>query len=166
MRYDSSMGRSVARYESKGSKLLFNKSHIKKVGAGRSPVPLESALNLVRRKSPCGAHYTYACCARSNDHLFYFYDGADDSTGFGRKSVALFSQLFRAANLRVCNAANIRARRQKLAPQTLPSRNFSSHLPGREDARKISAIVSKRYMYTPPPCTVWLCGDDCDTYAR
>ena len=120
MRYDSSMGRSVARYESKGSKLLFNKSHIKKVGSGRSPVTLESALNLVRRKSPCGAHYTYACCARSNDHLFYFYDGADDSTGFGRKSVALFSQLFRAANLRVCNAANIRARRQKLGPQELP----------------------------------------------
>jgi len=80
------MGRSVARYESKGSKLLFNKSHTKKEGAGRSPVPLESALNLVRRMSPCGAHYTHACCARSNDHLFYFYDRADDSTGFGRKA--------------------------------------------------------------------------------
>jgi len=29
-------------------------------------VPLESALNLVSRMSPCGAHDTHACCARSN----------------------------------------------------------------------------------------------------
>jgi len=41
-----------------------------------------------------------------------------------------------------CSKANIRAKRQKLAPQKLPSQKFSSHLPGREDARKISAIVS------------------------
>ena len=34
-------------------------------------VPLESALNLVSRMSPCGAHDTHACCARSNDHLLY-----------------------------------------------------------------------------------------------
>ena len=32
---------------------------------------LESALNLVSRMSPCGAHDTHACCARSNDHLLY-----------------------------------------------------------------------------------------------
>jgi len=53
----------------------------------------------------------------------------------------------------------------RLAPQTLPSRKFSSHLPGREDARKISAVLSKRYRYTPPPCTVRPCSDICDTYA-
>jgi len=35
-----------------------------------------------------------------------------------------------------------RDREQKLAPQKLPSQKFSSHLPEREDARKISAIVS------------------------
>ena len=29
-------------------------------------VPLESALNLVSCMSPCGAHDTHACCARSN----------------------------------------------------------------------------------------------------
>ena len=29
-------------------------------------VSLESALNLVSRMSPCGAHDTHACCARSN----------------------------------------------------------------------------------------------------
>jgi len=34
-------------------------------------VPLESALNLVSPMSPCGAHDTHACCARSNDHLLY-----------------------------------------------------------------------------------------------
>jgi len=61
---------------------------------------------------------------------------------------------------------NIRARRQKLAQQKLPWQKFSSHLPGREDARKISVIVSKRYRCIPPPCTVWLFGDNCDTYAH
>jgi len=34
-------------------------------------VPLESALNLDSLMSPCGAHDTHACCARSNDHLVY-----------------------------------------------------------------------------------------------
>ena len=34
-------------------------------------VPVESALNLVSPMSPCGAHDTHACCARSNDHLLY-----------------------------------------------------------------------------------------------
>ena len=34
-------------------------------------VPLESALNLVSPMSPCGAHDTHACCARSNDHLLF-----------------------------------------------------------------------------------------------
>ena len=34
-------------------------------------VLLESALNLVSPMSPCGAHGTHACCARSNDHLLY-----------------------------------------------------------------------------------------------
>jgi len=34
-------------------------------------VLLESALNLVSPMSPCGAHDTHACCARSNDHLLY-----------------------------------------------------------------------------------------------
>ena len=34
-------------------------------------VPLESALNLVSRMSPCGAHDTHACCARSNINLLY-----------------------------------------------------------------------------------------------
>ena len=34
-------------------------------------VPLESALNLVSRMSPCGAYDTHACCAWSNDHLLY-----------------------------------------------------------------------------------------------
>jgi len=57
-----------------------------------------------------------------------------------------------------CTKTNIRARRQKLALQKLPSQKFLSHLPGRGDARKISAIVSKRYRCTPPPCTVWLFG--------
>ena len=35
-------------------------------------VPLESALNLVSPMSPCGAHDTHACCARSNDHLLWW----------------------------------------------------------------------------------------------
>ena len=39
-------------------------------------VPLESALSLVIRMSPCGALDTHACCARSNDHLLYLL-GAD-----------------------------------------------------------------------------------------
>ena len=30
-------------------------------------VPVESALNLVSRMSPCGPHDTHACCARSDD---------------------------------------------------------------------------------------------------
>ena len=34
-------------------------------------VPQGSALNLVSRMSPCGAHDTHACCARSNEHLLY-----------------------------------------------------------------------------------------------
>ena len=34
-------------------------------------VPLESALNLVSRMSPCQLHDAHACCARSNDHLVY-----------------------------------------------------------------------------------------------
>ena len=32
-------------------------------------VRLESALNLVSPMSPCRAHDTHACCARSNDHF-------------------------------------------------------------------------------------------------
>ena len=39
-------------------------------------VPLESALNVVSRMSPCGAHDTHACCARSNDHLLYLRNNA------------------------------------------------------------------------------------------
>ena len=35
--------------------------------------PLESALDLVSRMSPCGAHDTHACCALSNDHLLYLH---------------------------------------------------------------------------------------------
>jgi len=35
-------------------------------------VPLDSALNLVSRMSPCGAYDTRSCCVRSNDHLLYF----------------------------------------------------------------------------------------------
>jgi len=35
-------------------------------------VPLESALNLVNRMSPCGTDDTHTCCARSNDHLLYW----------------------------------------------------------------------------------------------
>ena len=34
--------------------------------------PLEAALDLVSRMSPCGAHNTHACCARSNDHLLQY----------------------------------------------------------------------------------------------
>jgi len=34
-------------------------------------LPLESAINLVSRKSPCWAYDTHSCCARSNDHLLY-----------------------------------------------------------------------------------------------
>ena len=38
-------------------------------------VPLESALNLVSRMSPCGAHDTHACYDGSNDHLLFVMIG-------------------------------------------------------------------------------------------
>ena len=59
-----------------------------------------------------------------------------------------------------CTKTNIRASRQKHALQKLSSQKFSLHLPGCDDACKISAIVSKCYRCTPPPCTVWLFGDN------
>ena len=65
-----------------------------------------------------------------------------------------WSQVCCAANPRVRNAANIRARRQDLALQELP---------WQKETCKIYVIVSKRYRYTPPPGTVWLFGDNCDT---
>jgi len=58
----------------------------------------------------------------------------------------------------------IREREQKPAPQKPPSQKFSSHLPGREDARTISAIVGKRYRRLTTSGTVCLFGDNCDIY--
>jgi len=55
----------------------------------------------------------------------------------------------RAPLLDGVHTKKIREREQTLAPQKLQLQKFSSHLPGREDARKISAIVGKRYRRIP-----------------
>ena len=123
-------------------------------------VPLESALNLVSRTSPCGAYDTHYTVLGVTITCSIGYDRVDDTCISTCISTYSNYVRLRAPLLDGVHTKKIREREQKPAPQKPPSQTFSSNLPGRENARTFSTEISAPHLDVgcPPPPPILVGG--------